>query len=215
VVIISPGLDEHILAGPYRVDRTLETKVNRAMVLVQHTSANTTNTGGIACGYLRSPMILRRGVKRGASGGSEKAYSMEMNKKALELKTARAGPVPTNCSRVLDAVMLKAAKERVRMLSRSATTMSLCQQKGRDDERQLTERDKPQQQEGATDKLRDFDRIHGGRVVDGETKEGVCGHKERNGSLAGIASEHQRKGKKGGRLPPFLLRSRAASWGRE
>lgn len=66
VVILSPGLDEHIFAGPYRVDNTLETKVNRAMVLVQHTSANTIDTGGIACEYLRSPIRLRRVIKTGS-----------------------------------------------------------------------------------------------------------------------------------------------------
>lgn len=49
-------------------------------------------------------------------------YSMERNKNRLELKTARDGPVLTNCSHVLEAVMLKAAKERVRMLSRTRTT---------------------------------------------------------------------------------------------
>jgi len=47
---------------------------------------------------------------------------MERNKNTLELKTASDGPVLTNLSHVLEAVMLKAAKERVRMLSRSRTT---------------------------------------------------------------------------------------------
>lgn len=49
-------------------------------------------------------------------------HSMERNKNTLELKTARAGPALTYSSHVLEAVMLKAANERVKMLSRSRTT---------------------------------------------------------------------------------------------
>jgi len=47
---------------------------------------------------------------------------MERNRNTLELKTASDGPVLTNFSHVLEAVMLKAAKERVRMLSRIRIT---------------------------------------------------------------------------------------------
>lgn len=53
-----PGLDEHIVAGPYRVDKTLETNVNKVMTLTQDTSASTMDTGGIACEYLCSPSRL-------------------------------------------------------------------------------------------------------------------------------------------------------------
>lgn len=66
----------------------------------------------------------------GTSGEWKKTHSMEMNKKRLELKTARAGPVLTNCSHNLEAVILKAAKERVRVLSRSRTTASSPSVKG-------------------------------------------------------------------------------------
>jgi len=55
-------------------------------------------------------------------GESKKTDSIERNKNTLELKTARDGPALTNFSQVLEAVMLKAAKERVRMLSKSRTT---------------------------------------------------------------------------------------------
>ena len=48
--------------------------------------------------------------------------SKERNKNRLELKTARDGPTLTYLSHVLEAVMLKAANERVRMLSKSKTT---------------------------------------------------------------------------------------------
>ena len=47
---------------------------------------------------------------------------MERNRHTLELKTASDGPVLTNCSHVLEAVILKAAKESVRMLSRIRIT---------------------------------------------------------------------------------------------
>ena len=55
---------------------------------------------------------------------------MERNKNTLELKTVRDGPALTNCSHVLEAVMLKAAKERARMLSRNRTTDTLWSVKG-------------------------------------------------------------------------------------
>ena len=60
-----------------------------------------------------------------ASGEPRKTYSIARNKNTLELKTARDGPVLTNFSHVLEAVMLKAAKESVRMLRRSRITDSL------------------------------------------------------------------------------------------
>ena len=53
---------------------------------------------------------------------SNRAYSIERNRNTLELKTARDGPALTNFSHVLEAVMLKAAKASVRMLSRTRTT---------------------------------------------------------------------------------------------
>jgi hypothetical protein len=123
----SPGIDEHILAGPSLVDNTLETKVKRAMKAIQHTSTNTIDTGGIACGYLRSPRRLGGRIAddqhRDVGGDqSEKTYSMERNKNTLELKTARDGPAATNFSHVLEAVILKAAKDRIKMLSRTRTT---------------------------------------------------------------------------------------------
>lgn len=77
--------------------------------------------------------------------------------------------------------MLKAAKERVRMLSRSRTTVCVCQLKGRHEERRLTEYDKSQQQEGVTDKLRDLGRIHGWRGNEWGQRRGVCGHKGEEG----------------------------------
>ena len=52
---------------------------------------------------------------------SSKTHSIERNKNTLELKTARDGPALTCLSHVLEAVMLKAANERVKMLSRSRT----------------------------------------------------------------------------------------------
>ena len=55
-------------------------------------------------------------------GERRKAHSMERNRNTLELNTASEGPVLTNFSHVLEAVMLKAAKERVRMLSRIRIT---------------------------------------------------------------------------------------------
>jgi len=63
---------------------------------------------------------------------------MERNKNTLELKTARDGPAVTNFSHVLEAVMLKAAKESVRMLSSSRTTRFLVRKRGRDREREIT-----------------------------------------------------------------------------
>ena len=48
---------------PYRVDKTLETNVNTVMMVVQHTSTNTIDTGGIACEYLRSPSKLQGTMK--------------------------------------------------------------------------------------------------------------------------------------------------------
>jgi hypothetical protein len=56
------------------------------------------------------------------TGNMNKTYSMERNKNTLELKAARDGPALTNFSHVLEAVMLKAAKERAKMLSRSRRT---------------------------------------------------------------------------------------------
>lgn len=47
---------------------------------------------------------------------------MEMNKNTLELKTARDGPALTYLPHVLEAVMLKAANEIIKILSRSRTT---------------------------------------------------------------------------------------------
>lgn len=49
---------------------------------------------------------------------------MEMNKNTLELKTARDEPALTYSSHVLEAVMLKAANESIKMLSISRTTTS-------------------------------------------------------------------------------------------
>lgn len=57
--------------------------------------------------------------------------SMERSKNTLELKTARDGPALTNLSHVLEAVMLEAAKERIRMLSRDRTTGSSQSATGR------------------------------------------------------------------------------------
>lgn len=93
VVIFSPGLDEHILAGPYRVDKTLETNVNRAMVLVQHTSANTIDTGGIACEYLRSPIRLRRTIKTGREWwvGEDLQHGEEEKNARVEDRKSRTG----------------------------------------------------------------------------------------------------------------------------
>lgn len=53
---------------------------------------------------------------------SDEAHSVEINKNTLELKTARDVPALTYLSHVLEAVMLKAANERVKMLSRNRTT---------------------------------------------------------------------------------------------
>lgn len=110
------GIDEHILAGPRRVDNTLEMNVNKVMNPTQHASANTMDTGGIACEYLRSPMS-----------------SIERKRNTLELKTARDGPAPTKSSHVLEAVILKAANEMIKTLSRSSrtNTTSLNNRKGR------------------------------------------------------------------------------------
>lgn len=47
---------------------------------------------------------------------------MERNKNTLELKTARDGPALTYFSHVLEAVILKAAKDRIKALSRTRTT---------------------------------------------------------------------------------------------
>lgn len=55
-----------------------------------------------------------------------KTYSKDRNKNTLELKTARDGPALTYFSRVLEAVMLKAANERSKMLSRSKKTVFSC-----------------------------------------------------------------------------------------
>ena len=66
----------------------------------------------------------------GDRSGESKTYSMERNKNTLELKTASDGPVVTNFSHVLEAVMLKAAKERVKMLSRKRVTDTLWSGKG-------------------------------------------------------------------------------------
>ena len=63
-------------------------------------------------------------------GGLNRTDSMERNKDRLELKTARDGPALTKFSHVLEAVMLKAANERVRMLSRNRTTNILWSIKG-------------------------------------------------------------------------------------
>jgi len=59
-----------------------------------------------------------------------KTHSMEWNKNTLALKTARAGPVLTNFPHVLEAVMLKAAKERANTLNRSRTTDTSWSEKG-------------------------------------------------------------------------------------
>lgn len=114
------------------MDKTLETNVSTVMTLVQHTSANTMDTGGIACEYLRSPSRLYAGDDQDGEviGELRKTNSMERNKNTLELKMARDGPTLTNCSHVLEAVTLKAAKERVRMLSRNRTTGVFCSVKG-------------------------------------------------------------------------------------
>ena len=55
-------------------------------------------------------------------GEMGKTHSRERNRNRLELKTASDGPLLTNCSHILEAVILKAAKESVRMLSRIRTT---------------------------------------------------------------------------------------------
>jgi len=68
-------------------------------------------------------------------GELKKTDSMEWNKNTLELKMARAGPVLTNFSHLLEAVMLKAAKERVNTLSRSRTTDISWSKKDQDRER--------------------------------------------------------------------------------
>lgn len=61
---------------------------------------------------------------------TRRTYSMERNRNALELKTTSDGPVLTNFSQVLEAVMLNAAKERVRMLSRIRITSVLRSESG-------------------------------------------------------------------------------------
>lgn len=66
---------------------------------------------------------------------------MEMNRNTLELKTASDGPVVTNFSHVLEAVMLKAAKERVKMLSKRRITDAFWLGRDRNRERWLTEYD--------------------------------------------------------------------------
>jgi len=66
---------------------------------------------------------------------------MERNRNAVELKMAIEGPVLTNFSHVLEAVMLKAAKERVRMLSRIRITGVFWSETGQKQEERLTERD--------------------------------------------------------------------------
>lgn len=68
----------------------------------------------------------------------KKANSMERNKNTLEFNTARDGPALTNFPPVLEAVMLKAPKERIKMFSTNRTTdasWSVTVQKlgGRDD----------------------------------------------------------------------------------
>lgn len=40
------------------MDKTLETNANTVMIDIQQTSANTMDTGGIACENLRSPSRL-------------------------------------------------------------------------------------------------------------------------------------------------------------
>jgi len=61
----SPGIDEHIFAGPCWVDNTLETNVKTVMTLVQQISTNTIDTGGIAWENSRSPTRLRGAIKVG------------------------------------------------------------------------------------------------------------------------------------------------------
>jgi hypothetical protein len=57
-------------------------------------------------------------------------YSMETNRNTLELKAARDGPKPTNFPHVLEAVMLKAAKEMIRTFSRSRRTVGFRSARG-------------------------------------------------------------------------------------
>jgi hypothetical protein len=73
-----------------------------------------------------------------------KTDSIERNKNRLELKTARDGPTLTYLSHFLEAVTLKAANERVKMLSRSRTTEISRSEKDRNrvGERSLTKYNK-------------------------------------------------------------------------
>lgn len=89
--------------------------------------------------------------------------SKDRKKNRLELKTARDGPTLTYWSHVLEAVMLKAANERVKRLSRTKTTKISRSEKDRngESERSHTKYNKSQQQEGAAYQLGNFGlRVH-------------------------------------------------------
>lgn len=68
-------------------------------------------------------------------GETKKTYSMKRNKNTLELKTASDGPVVTNPSHVLETVILEAAKERIKTLSRRRITDAFWSARGRNRER--------------------------------------------------------------------------------
>lgn len=90
---------------------------------------------------------------------SKKTYSREKNKNTLELKTARDEPALTYSSHVLEAVMLKAPKEMIKMLSRSKVADVLllvrkrCGKRKGKDYQSLTEHDQPHQQKRTADQL--------------------------------------------------------------